>query len=280
MLIELAKGDAYGAGFEYAPAPFVSEHNTLKAFVQNPQHPLIPGRYTDDTQMSIAVAEVMLSGLPWTKVVLADSFVNCFHRDPRAGYAGAFYQFLLTCKSGKDLLDRIRPQSDKSGGAMRSPVIGYYPCVDDVIERTSIQASITHDTPDGIAAAVASALMTHYFIHVKGPKAGLPEYLEKYVHGDWSIPWKGFVGAQGLLSVHAAVSAVVANNRASSLLEHCVAYTGDVDTVAAIALAGASCCDEYTQDLPIFLENDLENGKFGKEYIHRLDSALAHKFIQ
>ena len=43
MLIELAIGDAYGAGFEYAPDKFIREKNDLSAYVQHPRHAIKPG---------------------------------------------------------------------------------------------------------------------------------------------------------------------------------------------------------------------------------------------
>ncbi len=64
MLLELAIGDAYGAGFEYADE-MISE-NTLTHYVQHPRHQIRPGCYTDDTQMSLAIAETLVSGEPWT----------------------------------------------------------------------------------------------------------------------------------------------------------------------------------------------------------------------
>lgn len=36
MLVELAVGDAYGAGFEYADPEFVTAHNTVAGYVQHP----------------------------------------------------------------------------------------------------------------------------------------------------------------------------------------------------------------------------------------------------
>jgi ADP-ribosylglycohydrolase len=43
----------------------------------------------------------------------------------------------------------------------------------------------------------------------------------------------------------------------SELLKDCIAFTGDVDTVATIALAAASCSEEITQDLPAHLIENL-----------------------
>jgi hypothetical protein len=52
------------------------------------------------------------------------------------------------------------------------------------------------------------------------------------------------------------------------------AFTGDVDAVAAIALAAASCCPDYAHDLPAALVGGLENGPYGRDYIIDLDRKL------
>src|SRR5262249_31399204 len=90
MLLELAIGDAYGAGFEYTSHDYIQRHNDLSGYVKHPRHSTPPGAYTDDTQMSIAIAEAIVSGEDWTPLNLATHFVNGFKRDPRVGYAGGF----------------------------------------------------------------------------------------------------------------------------------------------------------------------------------------------
>ena len=72
---------------------------------------------------------------------------------------------------------------------MRACPIGIFPTIEKVIENTTIQAAITHNTPDGIKAAIAAALMFHYFIYQLGLKQNLGNFLEKHVPGEWSIPW-------------------------------------------------------------------------------------------
>jgi ADP-ribosylglycohydrolase len=274
MLVELAIGDAYGAGFEYASDQLVRERNNLSAYIQHQRHQIKPGCYTDDTQMSIAIAEAIVSGQPWTPALLARHFVGAFKRDRREGYAGKFYQFLQEVQDGREFLERIRPASDKSGAAMRACPIGVYPSTGTVIERARVQAALTHDTPAGTNAAIAAALMAHYFLYRLGPKAKLGEYLTSLVPGPWQERWQGKVGAQGTMSVHAAVTAVVACDRLSDLLKACVAYTGDVDTVATIALGAGACSEEIEHDLPAHLFENLENGPFGRDFLKDLDSRL------
>lgn len=273
MLLELALGDAYGAGFEYA-SEMIQRHNDLMRFVKHPKHGIIPGCYTDDTQMSLAIAEAIVSGKSWTAEFLAQKFVDVFKRDPREGYAGGFYDFLQHVQNGQQFLREIRPVSDKSGAAMRAAPIGIYPTIEQVIERCSLQAAITHNTPDGINAAIAASLMTHYFLYHLGPKEELGSFLERHVPGQWSVPWHGKVKSKGWMSVRAAITAVVGNTRMSSLLKACIQFSGDVDTVATIALAAGSCCDEIAQDLPAHLLATLENGAYGRDYLIQLDGQL------
>ena len=114
MLVELAVGDAYGAGFEYASASIL-KHNNLSSYIQHPKHSTRPGQYTDDTQISLAIAEAIVSEDSWTPESLANRFVEVFHRDPRKGYASRFYDFLQQTQTGQEFLTNIRPNSDKSG---------------------------------------------------------------------------------------------------------------------------------------------------------------------
>ena len=274
MLLELAIGDAYGAGFEYVDREMIRQHNNLSCYVKHPRHNIQPGSYTDDTQMSLAIAETIVSGEPWKPTVLAHKFVEVFQRDPREGYATGFYHFLLHVRDGEQFLRNIRPTSEKSGAAMRAAPIGIYPTPSLVIERCTIQAVLTHDTPNGINAAVAAALMTHYFLYNLGPKKELGIFLEEHVRGHWATPWTGKVKSQGWMSVQAAVTALLRSDTMRELLKTCIQFSGDVDTVAAIALAAGSCSTEIAQDLPVHLVDALENGQYGRDYIRLLDTQL------
>lgn len=274
MLLELAVGDAYGAGFEYTDHAFVQAHNDLTRFVQHPRHSHTPGSYTDDTQMSIAVAEAMLSEEAWTPALLAQKFVGSFKRDPREGYSEHFYTFLQRIQDGPQFLAEIAPHSDKSGAAMRAAPLGVYPTIGQVIERCTVQAALTHNTPDGINAAVAAALMTHYFLYRLGPKQDLAQFLQAHVAGEWAATWRGKVGSKGWMSVRAAITALLHADSIADLLRRCIAFTGDVDTVATIALAAGSCSIEVEQNLPTQLIEGLENGAYGRDYLRTLDDRL------
>jgi ADP-ribosyl-[dinitrogen reductase] hydrolase len=275
MLLELAIGDAYGAGFEYANE-MVEKYNDLSHYIQHPRHfGVWPGRYTDDTQMSIAIAELIVEQCAWTTLEIATKFIEVFKRDPREGYSVRFYHFLQETNDGRNFLENINPDSEKSGAAMRATPIGIYPSIPEVIEKCTIQAAVTHNTENGIKAACAAALASHYFIYNLGPKAELQAFLESHLPGNmWSYTLPQKVKSKGWMSVRAAIIAVMRNDHTSTLLKDCVDFCGDVDTVATIALAAASCSNEYVNDLPQHLLDCLENGDYGREYLIDLNSKL------
>jgi ADP-ribosylglycohydrolase len=277
MLLQTAVGDAYGAGFEYAPADFVLAHNSLARHVKHQKHNLVPGVYTDDTQMALALAEVIVSDKPFTRETLADAFVQAFKRDPREGYARGFYGFLCEVKDGSEFLARMKPFSDKSGAAMRAVVVGIFPTIEEVVAKATLQAKLTHDTEGGINSAVAAALAGHYFFYDLGPKAELGKFLDKHVAGDWAQPYVGAVGEKGWMCTKAAITAIVGNSSMSEILKASVAFTGDVDTVAAIALGAASASKEVAQDTPVHLVDTLENGTYGRDYLRQIDVKIAAK---
>jgi ADP-ribosylglycohydrolase len=246
-------------------------------------HPgLDPGMYTDDTQMSIALAELLLvTDKDWNLFMVADAFLTAFKRDPRKGYAGRFQAFLEEQTSGNSFVANIIPTSDKSGSSMRSAVMGLIPDEARLYELTQLQAELTHNTHNGVASALAVAYASHFFYYRKGKKEELFDYLKSRV-GLWIQPsfadWKGKVKVLGVECVRAAFTALMRNNKISDLLVDCISFTGDVDTVAAIACPIASVCDEMGQDLPQNLIDRLENKAYGRDYIKALDKKLAERF--
>lgn len=284
MLVQMAVGDALGAGFEYAPAGEVAKFNNLSGYRQHQKHlDIKPGCYTDDTQMAIAVAEFLIEPGSAATTDIAHFFVRAFKRDKRSGYAGSFYDLLdKQIRDAFDFVALVEPDSRKSGGAMRAGPMGLLKDVTKCIDWAMWQASLTHATRDGMNAAAAAALMVHYFYYfrgIAGAKENLPAYLEANLPGyDWVTPHTGPVGSSGIVAVKAALAAIVDGKDLSDILRRCIAFTGDVDTVAAIALCAASWSDEIDQTLPQVLLDTLENGTYGRDFLAKLDAKLVTRF--
>ena len=116
-----AIGDSYGFCFEFAEPEFVARHNDLE-YHQHPEFAdVAPGAYSDDTQMQLAIAELLAGGEEWTPIAIANQFVRVFKRDPRPGYAKRFRELLDDIETGAELIERIRPESERNGAAMRPP---------------------------------------------------------------------------------------------------------------------------------------------------------------
>ena len=96
LLTFTAIGDAYGVCFEYAPREIIRTRNNLVGYFSHHKYQTGGGRYSDDTQMSIAVAEALLKlGDAASAYDFTASFVATFQRDPAAApcapgdYAGS-----------------------------------------------------------------------------------------------------------------------------------------------------------------------------------------------
>lgn len=274
MIIEGAIGDAYGAGFEFADMEFIKNKNQLTHYQQHPLFESIYKKYTDDTQMALAIAELLIEKTAWTPVAIADKFVEVFKRDPRQGYAKGFYQLLTEVHSGQELMDRITPTSIRNGSVMRVYPLGILPDEKEILEKAEMQSIITHNTENAIVSAQAMALAAHYFVYQKGDRAKLTEYLYDLQQVRWALGWQGEVGIDAVQTVRAVFTVLSEAHSFSEILKKSVDLGGDVDTVASLALALAAVDKNMENDLPRWLYDELENGPFGRDYILKIDNEL------
>ena len=142
------------------------------------------------------------------------------------------------------------------------------------MRRAEIQARVTHNTAEGVFSAQVVALSVHYFLYRKGSKVELEHYIKERIPIDWNFDWKGKVFMRGREAILAALAAIQKYDRLSAILIQSIEYQGDVDTVANLAMAIGSVADEIENDLPPFLERQLEEGKYGRLFIKKLDLQL------
>lgn len=278
MLTIIALSDAYGAGYEFVPQNVVEAQNKLDRYRLHALDHNPPGSVTDDSQMSTALAEAMLSCVEWTPINVADSFVCCFKRDPRLSYSKGFLSVLQASKDGADLISKLKPHSERNGAAMRSCPIGYEPDVDRIMEMAEVQAKVTHDTEGGVTSSQAVALAAHYALYQLGPMGEVGAFVRSHVKGPWEEPWQGRVPCHGVKTVQAVFHVLRNTKTMSEVLKQSIAFGGDTDSTAAIAGGCAGPSQQYENDLPEFLLRDLENGEYGRDYLLKLDFALWKKY--
>lgn len=135
-MIGAIAGDIIGSTYEHRP-------------IKTKNFPLFsPGcHFTDDTVLTVAIADAILSGEPYR-----DAVRRWGRRYPRAGYGGFFYHWLHS--------EDPRPyQSWGNGAAMRVSPVGFaFAAKEEVLQQARMTAEITHDHPEGIRGAQATAL--------------------------------------------------------------------------------------------------------------------------
>ncbi|WP_444995472.1 ADP-ribosylglycohydrolase family protein [Aliikangiella sp. IMCC44359] len=273
MLKEIAIADAYGAGFEFSSKEKVSKHNDLTNYVEHDLYGM-RGKYTDDTQMSIAVSELILSKSEWSERNIASKFVECFKRDPRKGYSKGFYSLLKEVESGTELLNKLRSNSDRNGAAMRAVPLGVIKDKNELLTKAKAQAAITHDTDIAIKSSCAVALAAHFGLHYRGTLEQLELFLESESFSGWNYGWCGEVSVKAFETVSAAFSCLLSCRSLKDLLKKCVALGGDTDSVASIAVGVATCFDEYDKKIPHNLIESFDETLFGIEFLESLDNRL------
>lgn len=283
MLEFMALGDAFGAGLEFADPKTVAQLNDpSRGYVQHPKHPGIkPGMYTDDTQMALALALLMVQNPSedWSPGILTNAFLTHFQKDPRQGYARGFQAFLEETPDWETFLWEVRFGSRKNGGAMRAAPVGLYPDLEEVLDRAAQQACVTHCSRQGLMSAMAAASLTHFLYYRCGEKEDLLNWMDSRFPGeDFSTPYRKKVGLEGLVAVRAAATALIEGETLTDVLKASVACTGDVDTVAAIAMFAAGASGLYPNDLPSKLYEDFEGGPFGMSFLQGVDSQLLEAF--
>ncbi|MEL6135564.1 MAG: ADP-ribosylglycohydrolase family protein, partial [Bacteroidota bacterium] len=226
MILEGAIGDAYGAGFEFAEVEKIRSKNTVSQYETHPLFEEIQGKYTDDTQMTIAIAELLISGAEWNSLTVAQKFVEAFKRDPRRGYAKRFYKFLEEIEDGSTFLEKIKPKSDRNGAAMRAYPLGVLGGEKEIIEKCNIQSEVTHQTEKALLAAQAIALASHYFIYKKGKQSTLIAYLQDIQGRKWEADWSGPVNVDAVETVEAVLTLLVHESSLQTILKKSVDFGG------------------------------------------------------
>lgn len=277
MLPEIAIADAYGAGFEFSPPNKVASCNDLLAFQKHELYD-IQGKYTDDTQLTIAISEALLEKETPTKEDFAKAILSCFKRDPRPGYSKGFYEILSTSNDVEDLLTNLNPNSERNGAAIRSVPIGYLKCIEKVTEVATIQSSITHNTPIGIASSVTVATVAHYALHKGLQVQNITQVLATHKLDQWDFNWTKAVSVDAFDTLSAALTCLVNKRSISELLKSCVDLCGDTDSVASIAVGLASCFNEYSNDLPSALIDNLDESTYGINYLNALEAKLQYRY--
>jgi len=214
-------GDIVGSVYEHRP-------------IKTTDFPLFQphSRFTDDSVLTVAVADAILNGRPYRDAVL-----RWGRRYPRAGYGGAFVRWLQA--------DEPAPyHSWGNGSAMRVGPVGWaFDDEDEVLRQAKLSAEITHDHPEGIKGAQATALAV-YLARTGADKATIRARIRTEFGYDLARTVESIrpayrfdVSCQG--TVPEALIAFLDADFYEGAVRNAVSLGGDADTLACIAGAVA-----------------------------------------
>lgn len=184
--------------------------------------------FTDDSLLTVAVAEHLLGGGEYV-----DLFHDYFHRYPEAGWGGRFYGWAKERR-------REPYQSYGNGSAMRVSAVGIaFDTLDDVRKRARESAAVTHDHPEGIRGAEATAAAV--FLARNGrSQSEIRRHVESEYGYDLSRTLDGIredyefdETCQG--SVPEALTAFLESRDYEDAVRNAISLGGDADTLACIA---------------------------------------------
>ena len=202
--------------------------------------PLFSGcsEFTDDTVMTIAVAEAFLDmQIGEDDAVTRDRLVHDLQewgrRYPHAGYGIRFSRWLR----------ERHPEPYNSwgnGSAMRVSAVGWlYKDLETVRRMARLSASVTHNHPEGIKGAEATASAI-FLARTGSTKAEIKDYMEESFHYDLSrtcdeIRPDYYHVESCQETVPEAITAFLEGQSFEDVIRTAVSLGGDCDTLTCIA---------------------------------------------
>lgn len=192
-----------------------------------------PGcRFTDDTVLTVAVADCLLNGFNYV-----DAFHEYFLAYPNAGYG---YNFFHWASSG----DRRPYNSWGNGAAMRVSAVGHaFDRLEEVLAHAAGAAEVTHNHPEGIKGAQATAVAVFLARQGEG-KRQIKDSIERMFGYNLSQvldvlrpAYQFDVSCQG--TVPPALIAFLESSDFENAVRNAISLGGDADTLACIAGAVA-----------------------------------------
>ena len=128
--------------------------------------------FTDDTVMTVAVADVLINGNPYNKDDVIDTLKKWGRKYPYAGYGGHFFDWVLGSS-------RKPYNSCGNGSAMRVSAAGWVgKTEEEVTDLAKRVTEVTHNHPEGMKGAIVTALSI-YYARMGKSKEFLKEFMER-----------------------------------------------------------------------------------------------------
>ena len=190
-------------------------------------------RFTDDTVMTLAVAEWLTEDKEHSEEGLVLRMQDLGRRYPYVGYGGGFRRWLYN--------QQPKPyNSYGNGSAMKvSPIAFYAQSLEETLRLATISAKVTHNHPEGIKGAKAIASAT-YLARTGATKTEIKAYVETNFKYNLNLQLdhiRSIVcdAMSCQKTVPAAIWAFLEGEDFEDVIRIAVSLGGDSDTIAAMA---------------------------------------------
>ena len=201
--------------------------------------------FTDDTVMTVAVAEGLMNG--GKKDDFIDAMKKYGRMYPGAGYGGRFGSWLFS-------EDRKPYNSWGNGSAMRTAAVGWWcDSLEETRKMAALAAGVTHDHPEGIKGAESTAAAI-FLARTGHGKAEIRNYVEREFGYDLSRTLDeirpGYRFNESCQdTVPQAIVAFLESTDFEDAIRNAISLGGDSDTLAAITGSIAEAAYGVPQEL-------------------------------
>ena len=259
-------GDIIGSRFEFDRGGKTKDFELLT----------IEDKFTDDSVMTVAVAEALLNAgadasVEQIEAACIESMRKWGKWYPNAGYGQRFWLWLFS--KGK-----TEPYgSYGNGSAMRVSAVGWlYDTVERTREVARATANVTHNHPEGIKGAECTAAVI-YMARTGASKDEIAEYIDREFGYDYSETLEEMRSRHQHVescqdSLPKALRSFFDGESYEDVVRNAVSLGGDTDTLAAIAGAMGEAFFGMPDDLKV--EARKRVGEDMAEVMDRFDEQL------
>lgn len=235
-IIGAIAGDVIGSAYEFNPT---RDYN-FDLFTPK-------STFTDDTVLTIANALWLIEDQNHTHEKLVNIMLDLCWKYPDRGYGGRFAHWI---HDGDP-----RPyNSFGNGSAMRVSPVGYYAkSLEEALELAQVSAEVTHNHPEGIKGAQATAAAI--FLARQGKtKQEIRDYVESTFNYDLSRTLEEIRPTFNFdetcqRTVPEAITCFLEGKDFEDVVRLSVALAGDADTLAAIAGSISSAVNDVPSEI-------------------------------
>lgn len=193
-LIGSAIGDALGMPLEFLKPEDIQRRygNVTEYLTPDPEHAcghLHKGQYTDDTQLTLALAESLIEAKGFDPEAFKKKLIAWYRQEDRRAPGQACLEGAHNLSEGVFYKESGKPNAAGNGTAMRVAPLGLVYSGEDLIRHSYVQSLMTHNDPRASIGSILTAFTVNKLLKLTAPldppvflkeMRGMAVHLEKF----------------------------------------------------------------------------------------------------